>query len=77
MTVQAGAAKTVAADDPESASQAMHEVEKAGRQALDELRHLLGVLRPEAEAGALGPQAGLADVPGSPTSSGRRAWMSR
>jgi signal transduction histidine kinase len=63
MTVQAGAAKTVAADDPESASQAMHEVEKAGRQALDELRHLLGVLRPEADVEALGPQPGLADVP--------------
>ena len=63
MTVQAGAAKTVAAADPESASQAMHEVEKAGRQALDELRHLLGVLRPEAEVAALGPQPGLADVP--------------
>ena len=63
MTVQAGAAKTVAADDPEGASQAMDAVEKAGRQALDELRHLLGVLRPEAEAEALGPQPGLADVP--------------
>ena len=63
MTVQAGAAKTVAADDPESASQAMHEVEKAGRQALDELRHLLGVLRPETETEALGPQPGVADVP--------------
>jgi signal transduction histidine kinase len=63
MTVQAGAAKTVAADDPESASQAMHVVEKAGRQALDELRHLLGVLRPEADVEALGPQPGLADVP--------------
>lgn len=63
MTVQAGAAKTVAADDPEAASQAMHAVEKAGRQALDELRHLLGVLRPEADVEALGPQPGLADVP--------------
>ncbi len=63
MTVQAGAAKTVAADDPEAASQAMHAVEKAGRQALDELRHLLGVLRPEADGEALGPQPGLADVP--------------
>jgi signal transduction histidine kinase len=63
MTVQAGAAKTIAADDPEGASQAMHAVEKAGRQALDELRHLLGVLRPEADGEALGPQPGLADVP--------------
>jgi len=64
MTVQAGAAKTVAAEDPECASQAMEAVEKAGHQALDELRHLLGVLRPEAEIDGLGPQPGLADVPG-------------
>jgi signal transduction histidine kinase len=63
MTVQAGAAKTIAADDPERASQAMHAVETAGRQALDELRHLLGVLRPEADGDALGPQPGLAEVP--------------
>jgi signal transduction histidine kinase len=64
MIVQAGAAKTVAADDPEGALQAMEAVEKAGRQALDELRHLLGVLRPEeAELPGLGPQPGLTDVP--------------
>jgi len=63
MTVQAGAAKTVAADDPEGALQAMEAVEDAGRQALVELRHLLGVLRPEAEVDGLGPQPGLGDVP--------------
>ena len=63
MTVQAGAAKTVAADDPESASQAMEAVEKAGRQVLGELRQLLGVLRPEVDADGLGPQPGLAEVP--------------
>ena len=63
MTVQAGAAKTVAADDPEAALQAMEAVELAGRQALGELRYLLGVLRPEAEGDGLGPQPGLRDVP--------------
>jgi len=63
MTVQAGAAKTVAADDPEGARQAMEAVEKAGRQALDELRHLMGILRPETEVDGFGPQPGLADVP--------------
>jgi signal transduction histidine kinase len=63
MTVQAGAAKTVAADDLEGAVQAMEAVEEAGRQALSELRHLLDVLRPEAEVDGLGPQPGLADVP--------------
>jgi signal transduction histidine kinase len=29
----------------------------------DELRHLLGVLRPEADVDGLGPQPGLADLP--------------
>ena len=63
MTVQAGAAKTVAAEDPEGALRAMGAVEEAGRQALDELRHLLGVLRPETGLDGLGPQPGLADLP--------------
>ena len=64
MTVQAGAAKTVAAADPERALQAMEAVEQAGRQALNELRHLLGVLRPATDIDGLGPQPGIAEVPG-------------
>jgi len=63
MTVQAGAAKAVAAEDPEGAREAMGAVEEAGRQALDELRHLLGVLRPETDTDGLGPQPSLADLP--------------
>jgi signal transduction histidine kinase len=62
MTVQAGAARTVAESDPQAALQAMEAVEHAGRQALDELRHLLGVLRPRGDGASLGPQPGLADV---------------
>ena len=64
MTVQAGAAKTVAASDPAAAVRAMAAVEAAGRQALDELRHLLGVLRPAADAAAMQPQPRLADLAG-------------
>jgi signal transduction histidine kinase len=63
MTVQAGAAKAVATEDLDGALRAMSAVEEAGRQALDELRHLLGVLRPDAEFAGLGPQPGLADLP--------------
>jgi len=63
MTVQAGAARMVAAEDPQGALEAMAAVEEAGRQALDELRHLLGVLRPNTERDGLGPQPGLADLP--------------
>ncbi len=44
MTVQACAAKTIARDDLDAAVDAMGDVERAGRQALGELRHLLGVL---------------------------------
>jgi signal transduction histidine kinase len=63
MTVQAGAAKTVAAQNPEAALQAMESVEKAGRQALNELRHLVSVLRPGKGGDGLGPQPGSADIP--------------
>ncbi|GAA0238912.1 sensor histidine kinase [Cryptosporangium japonicum] len=63
MTVQAGAAQAVAAVDPDGAREAMAAVEQAGRQTLEELRHLLGVLRPEPTANGVGPQPGLADVP--------------
>ncbi|NUL04749.1 sensor histidine kinase [Streptomyces lunaelactis] len=63
MTVQAGAARMVAADDPQGSLEAMAAVEEAGRQALDELRHLLGVLRPDSERDGLGPQPGLDDIP--------------
>lgn len=63
MTVQAGAAKAVAARDPEAALRAMTAVEEAGREALGELRHLLGVLRLEADLDGAGPQPGLQDLP--------------
>ena len=66
MTVHAGAAKTIARSDIDSAVEAMGDVENAGRQALGELRHLLGVLRPEGPDIAadveLGPQPGFADI---------------
>ncbi len=63
MTVQAGAAKTIVNTDPGAAATAMNSVEVAGRQALDELRHLLGVLRPNSENTERGPQPGRADLP--------------
>jgi len=77
MTVQAGAAKTVAADNPEGALRAMEAVENAGRQALGELRHLLGVLRPEAETDGPSPQPGLGDVPRLVGQFEEPVWMSR
>jgi signal transduction histidine kinase len=62
MTVQAGVARLVVVDDPERAQEAIGAVEEAGRRALDELRHLLGVLRPETASGELSPQPTLSQV---------------
>ncbi|OHV27144.1 histidine kinase [Parafrankia soli] len=63
MTVQASGARAVAAEDLAAALRAMEAVEEAGRQALEELRHLLGVLRPETSPDDLGPQPSLAELP--------------
>ena len=63
MTVQAGAARTVSKSNPEAAGDAMAAVESAGRHALKEMRHLLGVLRPADADGELGPQPGIGDLP--------------
>ena len=63
MTVQAGAAKTIGVDSPDQALEAVGAIEQEGRLALTELRHLLGVLRPDSAAGAgVGPQGGIAEV---------------
>jgi signal transduction histidine kinase len=62
MTVQAGVARLMLADDPERAQDALGAVEEAGRRALDELRHLLGVLRPEQVSDELDPQPALNQV---------------
>ncbi len=61
MTVQASGARTVAAADPEKADAALRAVESAGREALGDLRRLVGTLRRGGEPdGASGP--GLGDV---------------
>jgi signal transduction histidine kinase len=59
MTVQAGAAHLVFAKNPDAALSSLSSIERTGRQALGELRRLLGVLRTEDEGGELGPQPGL------------------
>lgn len=62
ITVQAGAAQTVASSDPAKAIRAMEAVEQAGREALDELRQVLGVLRTD-DADALAPMHGVSEIP--------------
>ncbi|WP_444944100.1 sensor histidine kinase [Microbulbifer sp. ZKSA006] len=63
MTVQAGAARAISRNNPQAASEAMASVEAAGRQAMTEMRHLLGVLRPTSDDTGLTPQPDLNDLP--------------
>ena len=62
MVVQASAARRLAARDPERAREAFAAVESSGRDALAELRRLLGVLRRDDEEIALAPQPSLAHI---------------
>ena len=59
MLVQAQAARRVARAEPEQAREAIVAVEATGREALTELRRLLGVLRRGDEKLALAPQPSL------------------
>ncbi|HEX6743294.1 MAG TPA: histidine kinase, partial [Solirubrobacteraceae bacterium] len=59
MLVQAAAAKRTVPADPERARAAIAAVEDTGREALGELRRLLGVLRRGDEELALAPQPSL------------------
>jgi len=60
MTVQAGAARLLLAQDPGRAREPVLSVEETGRHALAELRRLLGVIRADDGEAALAPQPGLA-----------------
>jgi signal transduction histidine kinase len=64
MVLQAGAIE-VAAADRERVAQLAGQVQTAGRQALDELRQMVGVLRAEEadDTAPRAPQPGLADLP--------------
>jgi signal transduction histidine kinase len=62
MTVQAGAARLLLADDPKRAQNTVQSVEETGRHALAELRRLLGILRPDEGEASLAPQPGLARI---------------
>jgi signal transduction histidine kinase len=62
MTVQAGAARRVIDRDVDQAREALGAIEATGREALAEMRRLLGVLRedqPGPDGGTLAPQPGL------------------
>jgi signal transduction histidine kinase len=62
MVIQAGGARLVMDSDPERAEGSLRSVERAGRDALAEMRRLLGVLDAHKDPRALAPQPGLADI---------------
>ena len=62
VVVQAAAAERMVETDPERARQAMRDVAATGRQALTEMRRLLGVLRDGDAPDNLGPQPGVAEL---------------
>jgi signal transduction histidine kinase len=62
MVVQAQAGAEVLDSRPEEAHEALQTIEATGRQALVELRHLLGLLRPLEEAAGVSPQPRLGEL---------------
>jgi signal transduction histidine kinase len=62
MVIQAGGARTVMNSEPGRADSSLRSVERAGREALAEMRRLLGALDSGEDPRALAPQPGLADI---------------
>ncbi len=62
MTVQAGAVRRLLTAEQQREREALLTVEETGRQALTEMRRLLGVLRQGDDTVALAPQPGLATL---------------
>lgn len=62
LTVQTTAARRLLRSDPHTADQLLAEAERAGHEAVAEMRRILGVLRPADGFADLRPQPGLADL---------------
>ncbi len=62
VTVQTAAARRLVRSDPETASRLLTDVERDSRNAMEEMRRILEVLRPAVEQTQLRPQPGLEDL---------------
>ena len=62
MVLQAGGARMVMDAEPERAEVSLRSIERAGRDALAEMRRLLGVLGSGEDPQSLAPQPGLRDI---------------
>ena len=63
MVVQAGGARRILEHDPARAVEAGAEIERVGRDALLEMRRLLGALHPREAGPQMAPQPSMADLP--------------
>jgi signal transduction histidine kinase len=63
MVVQAGGARRLLRAEPDRARESILNVEQIGRDALAEMRRLLGLLRKDDDPHALAPQPGLDQLP--------------
>src|SRR6202043_1497050 len=62
MVVQAGGARMLLRRDPDRARDGIISIEETGREALGDLRRLLGILRKDDDPRALSPQPGLGQI---------------
>jgi signal transduction histidine kinase len=62
MKVQTGAARLLLEENPARAKEALLAVEETGRQALGEMRRLLGILRGNEHESRLAPQPGISAI---------------
>jgi signal transduction histidine kinase len=62
MVVQADGAAYALRSSPQTAETALHAISRTGRQALNEMRNLLGVLRTDGDRAQLAPVPGLGEL---------------
>jgi signal transduction histidine kinase len=63
MVLQSGAARQIMSQDERRSRAMLESVEASGRSALEELRHLLGVLSDQDSDAPLSPQPGVTEIP--------------
>jgi signal transduction histidine kinase len=63
MVLQTGAARQIMAKDERRSQELLESVEASGRSALEELRHMLGVISDQEDAAPLSPQPGMNQIP--------------
>ncbi|HEY8524619.1 MAG TPA: histidine kinase [Acidimicrobiales bacterium] len=63
MLLNVGGARRVLAADPEAAGEALDRAERVGRESLQSVRSVVGLLRDPGETGTEAPRPGAADIP--------------